>query len=317
MSSEPCIEASRGSRARNEGWQLSARAATARRAPAAPCRTTRAQLVGERLEVQLVAQPAAERLQRLCGVVAAAVEAPVDGRLDRARAGPNSAATASVETATASPERPDGEADQQHEHQVGRAERRGQPAVDQRAVDDDVNVVEPVAQDRDAGGDRQPQHGDHARELTTVSLHRSSRTRDGDRDRYRHDRPGQGEPLHLLAPLTVGAAEPDDRRGGRADHPDHEQEHGEPHERLEQRAVDAERVVELRLVLERPGREAGGDEDTRDPRARAPGDPPPPTRQQVPVGEQQQHERAGDEDERHPRELPYQAAVSPSRREPS
>ena len=53
-----------------------------------------------------------------------------------------------------------------------------------------------------------------------------------------------------------------------------------------------------------PGGDAGGDEGARDPRARAPGDPPPPRRQQVPVGEQQQHERAGDEDERDPRERP-------------
>ena len=39
---------------------------------------------------------------------------------------------------------------------VGAAERRGQRAVDQRALDHDVDVVEPVARTANAGGDRDP-----------------------------------------------------------------------------------------------------------------------------------------------------------------
>ena len=61
---------------------------------------------GERLEVELVAQADPERLERLCRVVAAAVEALVDRAWMRARAGRNSAATASVETAVAKPDSP-------------------------------------------------------------------------------------------------------------------------------------------------------------------------------------------------------------------
>ena len=59
----------------------------------------------ERVEVDLVAQPRAEAGERPAGVVAAAVEAAVDAAWMRARAGPNSAATASVEAATAKPDR--------------------------------------------------------------------------------------------------------------------------------------------------------------------------------------------------------------------
>ena len=65
-----------------------------------------AQVRAQRLEVELVAQPRAERLERARRVVAAAVEAPVDERLDARSAGRNSAATASVETATAKPDSP-------------------------------------------------------------------------------------------------------------------------------------------------------------------------------------------------------------------
>ena len=58
----------------------------------------------ERVEGDLVAQARAEGLERARGVVAAAVEAPVDDAWMRARAGRKSAATASVEPATARPE---------------------------------------------------------------------------------------------------------------------------------------------------------------------------------------------------------------------
>jgi hypothetical protein len=68
----------------------------------------------------------------------------------RARAGPNSAATARVEAATANPER---EPDQHDEGEVGGAEGGRQRAVDERPVDDDVDVIEPVAQDRNRHGE--------------------------------------------------------------------------------------------------------------------------------------------------------------------
>ena len=91
----------------------------------------------QRLEVGLGAQAGAEALQRAGGVVLAPVEAPVDQRPGCApRAGRKSAATASVEAAIARSEplgdRREREAEQQHQSEVGRAERRGQRAVDER-----------------------------------------------------------------------------------------------------------------------------------------------------------------------------------------
>ena len=112
-----------------------------------------AQVGAERLEVELVAQPAAERLERLpprrSGGGRSAGRPPP---WMRARAGRNSAATASVETATAKPDSPTARLTSSTRAEVGRAERGGQRAVDQRAVDHDVDVVEPVL----AGPPRRP-----------------------------------------------------------------------------------------------------------------------------------------------------------------
>jgi hypothetical protein len=66
------------------------------------------QLDTERVEVDLVAQSAAESLHGLRGVVAAASEAAVDRRLVRWRAGLNRAATVRLEAATASSDCPSG-----------------------------------------------------------------------------------------------------------------------------------------------------------------------------------------------------------------
>ena len=80
----------------------------------------------------------------------------------RSRNGRNSAATASVDTATANPDRRHGQSDQQHQREVGRAERQRQRAVDQRPPDHEVDVVEPVAEDRHAGRDGQRREREQA-----------------------------------------------------------------------------------------------------------------------------------------------------------
>ena len=98
---------------------------------------------------------APKRLDRLRGVVRAAVEAAVDRAWMRVRAGRNSAATASVEAAIARSE--DGlstNCSSSTLAEVGGRQRGRQRAVDQRALDDDVDVVEPVAQDGERGRDR-------------------------------------------------------------------------------------------------------------------------------------------------------------------
>ena len=93
---------------RHDGSPRSLPRARARRGPVASCRRRRrASSTRERLQVDLLAQPRAEGLQRALGVVAAAVEAPVDEPLHPRRApGRNSAATTSVETAIARSEPP-------------------------------------------------------------------------------------------------------------------------------------------------------------------------------------------------------------------
>ena len=108
----------------------------------------------QRVEVDLLAQPRAERLER------AARRRSGGGRsagrpaaASRDRSGRNSAATTSVETAIARFEPPANDVNSltsSTSADVRGAEHRGQRAVDQRPVDDDVDVVEPVAQDRDA-----------------------------------------------------------------------------------------------------------------------------------------------------------------------
>ena len=99
-----------------------------------------------------------------CGVVLAPVEAPVDDAPGcRVRAGRNNAATASVDAATARSEPRDAaqdELEQQHAAHVGAGERGRQRAVDQRAVDHDVDVVEAVPQQRDRYRHRQAQKGE-------------------------------------------------------------------------------------------------------------------------------------------------------------
>ena len=75
-----------------------------------------AQVLAERLEVELVAQPAAERLQRPRRVVAAAVEAPVHAPPGCAPApGGTAPRPRASTTATARPDSPDRQPDQQHE----------------------------------------------------------------------------------------------------------------------------------------------------------------------------------------------------------
>ena len=121
-----------------------------------------AQVEGERLEVELVTEPSTERLQRACRVVAMTVEAPVHERLDarprrpeqrRHREGRRRDRQARVRRQW----RQD-ELEHQHRRQVGQRQRRRQRAVDERAVDHDVDVEEAVAQNRDGDGQRHAEH---------------------------------------------------------------------------------------------------------------------------------------------------------------
>ena len=136
-------------------------AATATRARAARCRgrpSRRSVLSASRSSS--CAQPSGERLEGAGGVVPATVEAAVDDGLDagRAAAGTGRRRPGSRRRRPGRSRRSAGAAatrSSSTEHEVRRHQGRGERAVDQGAVDDQVDVVEPVAQDRDAGRDRQ------------------------------------------------------------------------------------------------------------------------------------------------------------------
>src|SRR5215218_3936157 len=110
------------------------------------------QLAVQAVDVHLVAQMGGEALERERGVVLVPVEAPVDHPLDPSARGPEQGRDRERRSgdceARVLSQRVDDQLQHEDGQQVGGAEQRGEPAVDERAVDDDVDVVEPVAQDR-------------------------------------------------------------------------------------------------------------------------------------------------------------------------
>ena len=111
------------------------------------------------VQVDLLAQADAERRDGPGGVVAAAVEAPVDGVLDAAagrldRCGDRQGRASDHQAGV-----PAQELTQSQDHRgVAEPQDDGKEPIGQRAADDAVDVVQPVAQDRRAG--RQRQHPD-------------------------------------------------------------------------------------------------------------------------------------------------------------
>ena len=138
-------------------------AATATRAPAAASRAPRRAAPAQRSQIHLVAQARRERLERALGVVLAPEEAAVDRRLDarsgRAEQSRDGEGRAGDREARVAGDSTQQQLQEQHAAQVGGGEDRGQRAVDQRAVDHDVDVVQAVAQDRVADRDRQCREG--------------------------------------------------------------------------------------------------------------------------------------------------------------
>jgi hypothetical protein len=121
------------------------------------------QLIGQAVEVDLLAESGAERLDRLGGVVLASVKAPVDRLLDAAtqwleqrRHGQGGAGDGRA--------RPVATEELSYHNDAGgiaQTEDGGERRVDQGAVDEPVDVVQAIPEDRDAGGDR---HGDYGQE---------------------------------------------------------------------------------------------------------------------------------------------------------
>jgi hypothetical protein len=92
---------------------------------------------------------------------------------------------------------------------VDPAKQGGQQAIDQGAVDQPVNVVQPVTQDGHADGGRDRPQGEVGRCGPP-----SSKPRTLDHRRQHDHAGGVGQPLQLLALDPLGPTESHDQRGG-------------------------------------------------------------------------------------------------------
>ena len=93
-------------------------------------------------------------------------------------------------------------ADAHHDHDVDGGDQDGQPAVDERLVDDDVDVIEAIAQHRDPDRNRQRRGGEWQQQRNLQRWNEDLRYQ---RDQQQRDRGKQ--PFQLLAFLLSAAPE--------------------------------------------------------------------------------------------------------------
>ena len=114
---------------------------------------------------------------------------------------------------------------------VGAHDAGRQCAVEQCAIDDDVDLVQPVAQDRDARDDRQGDEAEDARRPEEVGERGRERSDgQGSDEEERHHSRGADEPLELQSLVAARAPEAHDQCGER--------------QRQDERASDIEDVVD-------------------------------------------------------------------------
>ena len=190
-------------------------------------------------------------------------------------------------------------------HRGHRHEVRGRRDHDDRrehdgATDDAVDVVEPVAQHREPGGEREGQVGHlqgqdedrrcwPAGQVEGQCQHRHR----GETDR------GHGDPAHLLALLAARAAQPDDDRGGAGHEPGEDagvRDADEPVDRCGRGhptcVGDPRRGGQGEQRPDQDGVGADGEQQRRPPPRRR---QPPARRQQEQDGEQHQREHAAEQ----------------------
>ena len=180
-----------------------------------------------------------------------------------------------------------------HDEERDRTQQDREHQGDQRLLDHDVDVVEPVLQDRDPDRDRDRVDREHDRRLQDVAQ-RSLGPRDAVhqqvRNEHRDDEAGAGgEPLHLLVLVAGAPAEPD-HEGRKSGHEEQEEERHADARDLG-RAGDADRVGD---AFEHEGvrRERVADDRRRRPGGADRDPDPPATGKGSPVGEQRQDQRA-------------------------
>ena len=180
-------------------------------------------------EVDLLAQPRAEALERALGVVAAAVEAAVDEplhpRAHREEERCHDECRCRDRQVRAAGERREQRLPREHEAHVRTAEHHRQRTVDECPRDQAVDLVQAVAEHGDPDRDRCQAHREERQRLDEgLRLRRQQRASDPEDSRDSH---GPGEPLHLQPLNPPRVPEPNDQRENRADCRDEEQRHKE------------------------------------------------------------------------------------------
>ena len=184
--------------------------------------TTRPRSAVSALELDLLAQPRAERLERALGVVAAPVEAPVDeplhARPQRQEQRGDDERRDGDRQVRAARERREHRLPGEHERDVAGAEQRGHATrtTSVRLISA-VDVVEAVAQHRGRGGE--PDGRDHDRHDHRPDVDARAEGEDGaDEEAERGDERAERQPLELLA-LAAGRAAEAQRRSRRRRRP--------------------------------------------------------------------------------------------------
>ena len=229
-------------------------------------------------------------------VVAGSVEAPIDGVL-HTRAQWAKRNRNDERGGRGRPPRPTAECRAQQYGRRSERQRQNERdgAVDERAVDDDVDVVEAVSEDGEARGQR------NGREAEAEHCYPCLQSPGWPDEPSRHEqsgRGGRGEASceHELELLTLDAprsAQADNHRcRSEPDPGDHEQPAGEV-DRVHRpaRTCEAERIRRARERLGiRPGAHGSGDHEQEHPDQEARQRRPPPPRGEPPVREQEQRE---------------------------
>ena len=193
--------------------------------------------------VHRLAEVAAERLDRHGGLVACAVEQPVDSALQpraerRERQRAERGGGGRKERAVPTGER----ADAEHQGGIRTTDDRGEQAVGERPVEHEVDVVEPVADDREGGHDGQAEHDGRARVEERVAVVVRERV-DPERDDEERDRAQRAEQPELQLQLLASA------RRAEAHHQREQRERGDDREGRDRRPLSPRRK-ESRGILD-------------------------------------------------------------------
>ena len=180
------------------------------------------------------------------------------------------------------------------QREVGGAEGCRERAVDQRAADDEVDVVEPVLEHRDGRRDRQGREREQAADEREVGGDAAQQHRAPEPEA--DDGGGVGEPLEL-EPLDAARPAHPHREPERGQQQRGQREQiGDRRQSAHEVGVDADRIGEagadrlrVQRVRHRRERDAGADE---------PAGVPPARREEMPVREEQDQERGEPEVDR-------------------